>query len=113
MGGRGSTGTHWEKQRESEQQEEQELGGGQRPEQQETEILKIMYTNAQSILGKLQELSAYAADEGPDFILLTESWCNPSINNTDLSIPGYQLENELRRDRSDTLNGLGGGLIVY
>ena len=72
-----------------------------------------MYTNAQSILGKLQELSAYAADEGPDFILLTESWCNPSINNTDLSIPGYQLENELRRDRSDTLNGLGGGLIVY
>ena len=51
--------------------------------------------------------------EKPDFILLIESWCNQSINDANLSIPGYQLEPELRRDRDDTLNGLGGGLLVY
>ena len=66
-----------------------------------------------SILGKLNELAAYAVDEKPDFILLTESWCNQSINDANLSIPGYQLEPEIRRDRDDTLNGLGGGLLVY
>ena len=72
-----------------------------------------MYTNAQSIIGKLNKLSAYTAEARPDFILLTETWCNPSITNADLSLPGYQLETELREDREDTHNGLGGGLLVY
>ena len=72
-----------------------------------------MYTNAQSILGKLNELSAYAAGTKPDIILLTETWCNGTINDADLNIAGYQLEPELRKDRDDTLNGLGGGLLVY
>ena len=72
-----------------------------------------MYTNAQSIFGKLNELSAYAADMKPDFILVTETWCNPSIENSDLTVPGYQLEQELRKDRLDTANGIGGGIIVY
>ena len=49
----------------------------------------------------------------PDFILLTETWCNPSISDADLSIPGYQLEVEMRKDRADTAHGIGGGLLVY
>ena len=120
-------GSNWQQQREKQQQEAAELGGGRgRSEHQETETInergtkhqetetvRIIYTNAQSILGKLNELAAYAVDEKPDFILLTESWCNQSINDANLSIPGYQLEPELRRDRDDTLNGLGGGLLVY
>ena len=72
-----------------------------------------MYTNAQSVLNKLNELSAYVADSKPDIILITETWCNGTINDADLTIPGYQLEPELRRDRDDTVNGLGGGLLVY
>ena len=44
---------------------------------------------------------------------MTETWCNPSITDADLSIPGYQLETELRKDRTDTANGIGGGLLVY
>ena len=44
---------------------------------------------------------------------MTESWCNPSVADTDLTLPGYQLEQELRRDRTDTTNGIGGGLLVY
>ena len=30
-----------------------------------------------------------------------------------LSVPGYCIEPDLRVDRSDTLNGIGGGLLVY
>ena len=30
-----------------------------------------------------------------------------------LNINGYELLMDLRRDRSDTANGIGGGLIVY
>ena len=28
-------------------------------------------------------------------------------------MPGYQLETDLRKDRTDTTNGIGGGLLVY
>ena len=115
MGNRQSTGAHRKQtERETGQQKAEELGrgrGGEEP--QETEVLKILYTNAQSILGKLNELSAYVSDMKPDFILLTESWCNPSVADTDLTLPGYQLEQELRKDRTDTNNGIGGGLLVY
>ena len=72
-----------------------------------------MYTNAQNLNGKLNELSAYAADMKPDFILVTESWCNPSVVNSDLTVPGYQLEPELRKNRLETWNRIGGGLLVY
>ena len=88
-------------------------GGGGGQEQQEAVALKLLYTNAQSVFGKLNELSAQAADTRPDFILLTETWCNPTITTADLTIPGYQLEQDLRRDREDTANGIGGGLLVY
>ena len=52
----------------------------------------------------MNELAAYAAEEDPDFILLTETWCNVTINNAALSIPGYQLETDLRRDRENRYN---------
>ena len=67
----------------------------------------------QSVFNKLNELAAYAAEENPDFILLTETWCNDTINNAALSLPGYQLETDLRKDRENTSNGIGGGLLVY
>ena len=114
VGDRQSAGTYWtQTARETEQQTEQKLGGGRGQGQQEAEVLKILYTNAQSILGKLNELSAQAVDTKPDFILLTETWCNPTITSADLTLPGYQLELELREDREDTANGIGGGLLVY
>ena len=79
----------------------------------EQEILKIFYTNVQSIQSKINELILYAADLDPDIILLTETWCNQSIPDAALSIPNYILETEVRRDRIDTTNGVGGGLLVY
>lgn len=30
-----------------------------------------------------------------------------------MNIPGYYIDNDLRKDRTDTLRGIGGGLLVY
>ena len=49
----------------------------------------------------------------PDIVLVTETWCNNEISNAYLGIPGYELQTDLRQDRSDTDRGRGGGLLVY
>jgi Reverse transcriptase (RNA-dependent DNA polymerase)/Endonuclease-reverse transcriptase len=46
-------------------------------------------------------------------ILVTESWCNDQITDALLTVPGYDLINDLRIDRTDTDKGRGGGLLVY
>ena len=43
--------------------------------------------------------------------MLTETWCNNTIEDALLTIPGYGME--IRKDREDTAQGIGGGLIVY
>jgi hypothetical protein len=78
-----------------------------------SKTLTVMYSNAQSLVGKVNELSCVASDINPDIILVTESWCNESISDAYLSIQGYELKSEQRLDRSDTGAGRGGGLIVY
>lgn len=65
------------------------------------------------MFGKLGELTTLATCEGPDLILISETWCNAEICDAALSIPGYSLETDLRKDRQDTRNGIGGGLLVY
>jgi hypothetical protein len=72
-----------------------------------------MYTNCQSLQSKIQELTALTIERKPDLILLTETWCNNNVNNASLAIQGYSIETDLRRDRTDTGNGIGGGLLVY
>ena len=58
-------------------------------------------------------MACLASEKKPDLILISESWCNPSITDSYLSIAGYQLQPDLRADRTDTNNGIGGGLLVY
>ena len=73
----------------------------------------VLYLNAQSIVNKINELSCTASELEPDLILVTETWCNSEISNAYLTIPGYELQPDLRMDRSDTDRGRGGGLLVY
>ena len=73
----------------------------------------ILYTNAQSLLGKIPELEAVTADLSPNIILICETWYNASTNTANLLIQNYELQPALRQDRADTANGIGGGLIVY
>ena len=114
MGNRGTTGSNWLQTGPPGQQEDEEWERRRgRAGHKAAAPLRLLYTNVQSVFNKLDELSALAAEDCPDFILLTETWCNPSITNAGLAIPGYQVEVDLRRDREDTTNGIGGGLLVY
>jgi hypothetical protein len=54
-----------------------------------------------------------AADLEPDLILITETWCNSTISEAFLRIKGYEIQQDLRKDRNDTPDGRGGGLLVY
>ena len=105
-----------------EKQEEQQKRKGDRvrvghrvsgAKEQEHKTIKILYTNAQSVQNKIQELEVLASELDPDLILLTETWCNENIPDAALYLSGYCLETDLRRDRQDTGNGIGGGLLVY
>ena len=49
----------------------------------------------------------------PDLILVTETWAHQDINSAHLSIEGYEVQTDLRRDRVDTTQGRGGGIMVY
>ena len=73
--------------------------------------LKIVYTNARSLVNKIDELKIYTALTQPDIIAITETWTNDSISNHYLSLPNYAIIS--RHDRNDTLNGRGGGILVY
>ena len=75
--------------------------------------VSILYLNAQSIVGKVDELASSASEIDPDLILVVESWCNSNISDAFLSIPGYEMQQDLRLDREDTEGGRGGGLLVY
>jgi hypothetical protein len=72
-----------------------------------------MYTNTQSLQGKLNELNAVLNDIKPDIVLLCETWCNAGTDTAFLNIDGYTFQSDLRLDRNDTANGIGGGLAVY
>jgi len=64
-------------------------------------------------VSKLADLQILLNEQEPDLFLITESWCNQEISNSLLSIPGYSIDPNLRTDRLDTANGIGGGLLVY
>ena len=75
--------------------------------------LRIPSMNRYCIAGKIDETSCISRDVIPDIILLNETWCNDQITDMLIKILGYELQTDLRRDREDTRNGIGGGLLVY
>ncbi len=73
--------------------------------------LKCFYTNAHSILNKIDELRLVADTEKPDIIIITESWTSERVSNAFLNIEGYRPP--FRQDRRDTKKGCGGGVLIY
>ena len=73
--------------------------------------LKIIYTNARSIVNKIQELKLLAQNSKPDIIAVTESWTHQAIPNSYLNLPNYYIAS--RKNRNDTINGRGGGILIY
>ena len=72
---------------------------------------RVLYSNVQSIVNKLDELSSFAFVNKPDFIAICESWGNADLTDSFFSIPGFELVG--RDDRKDTTEGIGGGLLLY
>ncbi len=68
--------------------------------------LTILYANCRSLFYKLDELRVMIATHNPHMICLCETWLDETIDDSDLSLPGFHL---VRRDR----NRHGGGLVVY
>ena len=75
------------------------------------DVFKILYTNAHSICNKMDELRCLVLDQNPDFILVNEAWTNDNHNAAFLKLDGYNII--CRHDRTDTTEGIGGGLIVW
>lgn len=73
--------------------------------------MKLLYTNAQSVIKKMDELRALVDEKKPDVVALTETWTNNDIPNEFLHINGYEILE--REDRVDTSRGRGGGILVY
>ena len=55
------------------------------------ESIKITYTNAQSLIKKIDELRVIAAHRRPDVVTITETWTNDAIGNNYLQIDGYSI----------------------
>jgi len=66
----------------------------------------ILYTNCRSLFPKLDELKVLASHYMPHIICLCETWLDPTVSDSELYIPGFNL---LRRDR----NRHGGGIASY
>ena len=74
-------------------------------------LVKLLFMNAQSVVNKLDLLQAYVFELQPDILAVTESWTHNEITKGMLKIQGYELID--RTDRTDTLNGRGGGVLLY
>ena len=71
-----------------------------------TTSLKCLYTNAQGLRNKLEELCDHCLEDMPDIVAVTETWFRQDICDAELAIPNFCL---LRNDRSSR----GGGVALY
>ena len=69
-----------------------------------------MFSNVRSILNKRDELLAEVLISKPDIIGITETWIHSEISDSEIQIPGYSV---FRQDRLDTVNGRGGGVLLF
>ena len=74
-------------------------------------LVKMFYTNAQSVRNKMNLLKAHIIDSRPHLIAITESWTHENLDEVELSLPGYEIVS--RCDRKDTVDGRGGGVLLY
>ena len=74
-------------------------------------MIKLVFLNADSIVNKIDLLQAHACELEPDILVVTESWTHGDITKAFLKLKGYELIG--RCDRTDTLNGRGGGILLY
>ena len=67
--------------------------------------LRCLYTNANCLTNKLEELKIRS--KGYDIVAITETWADANITDAELHLPGFT---SFRVDRSSSK---GGGVILY
>ena len=77
----------------------------------DTELYTVLYTNARSILNKIDQLKAIVFEKKASFIMICESFVRDDISDAHLSIDGYQLI--VRQHGRDTVQGKCRGLLIY
>ena len=73
--------------------------------------MKVIFSNVQSIVKKIDEVRAWVAITKPDIFVATETWANSDLGDALFGMDGYDLI--AREDRNDTERGRGGGIMVY
>ena len=71
---------------------------------------KCMYTNANSIVGKIDELRQRISSTNYDIIAITESWAKDDVSDAELKIDGYLM---YRKDKVVDSRVKGGGVLLY
>ena len=66
-------------------------------------LFRIVYTNARSIIGKIDLLRTYVFDLKPSVVCICEASTNSSTSDAFLSLDGYNLV--VRADGTDTSDG--------
>ena len=56
-------------------------------------------------------LKAHIFEMKPHIIAITESWTHENIEEVELKLLGYEIVG--RSDRKDTVDGRGGGVLLY
>ena len=69
--------------------------------------LRTSHINVCSLLGKIDEIRLIVLSSDIDIFGISETHLNETIDDSEIKIPGYEIE---RRDRS---TGRGGGVILY
>ena len=69
--------------------------------------LNVVHLNIRSVIYKIDQIRMMISQAKIDVLCLTESWLNPNITDSELSIEGYKI---FRKDR--TLKK-GGGILIY
>jgi hypothetical protein len=70
-------------------------------------VLNVLLCNSRSILPKIDEARATCATLSPSIFACTESWLNSAHKDNLISIPGYSIYRQDRRNR------VGGGAAVW
>ena len=65
-----------------------------------------MHVNITSLLPKFVLPTALAHSANPDVLAVSESWLRNATNNSEISIPNYNI---FRKDRTEK----GGGVAIY
>ena len=73
-------------------------------------IWNCFYTNASSLIPKLDELKQRVTENGYHLVGITESWGKQDIKDSELHIEGYTM---YRHDRTNDTATKGGGALMY